>query len=105
MIFVTGFGPDRVRGCRVPHQSGRGYNRGGGRASSTSILEALDRAAATTARKTSYEHLDKNCEGDHNCYVSDLWKMRAHDPSLNVTKTLDGAFAAIVAAWNHRPGR
>ena len=62
---------------------GEVYNLGGGRENSCSILEAFDRIAAISGKKVSYEYVDKNREGDHICYISDLWrKMRQHYPGL-----------------------
>lgn len=74
------------------------YNIGGGRANSISILEAFDRIAALTGRKMEYEYVDRNREGDHICYISDLSKMRAHYPQWNISKSLDDIFTEIHAA-------
>ena len=76
-------------------RSGEVYNLGGGRANSVSILEAFDRAAALSGKKMQYEYVDRNREGDHICYVSDLTKMRTHYPSWDITKTLDDIFREI----------
>src|ERR1035441_2524565 len=51
---------------------GEVYNIGGGRANSVSILEAFDRIAQLSGRKMGYEYIEKNREGDHICYISDL---------------------------------
>jgi CDP-paratose 2-epimerase len=76
-------------------RSGEVYNIGGGRGNSISILEAFDRAAALSGKKMQFEYVDKNREGDHICYISDLTKMRAHYPEWNITKTLDDVFVEI----------
>ena len=39
------------------------------------------------------EYVDKNREGDHICYISDLAKMQAHYPAWDITKSLDDIFA------------
>jgi len=78
---------------------GEVYNLGGGRANSCSILEAFDRVAALSGRKMEYEYVDKNREGDHICYISDLTKMRAHYPSWDITKSLDTIFMEIYEKW------
>src|SRR5690348_3166298 len=57
-------------------RSGEVYNIGGGRANSCSILEAFDRIAAITGKPMRHEYVEKNREGDHICYVSDLTKMK-----------------------------
>ncbi len=83
---------------------GEVYNIGGGRANSVSILEAFDRVAAISGKKMHFEYVDKNREGDHICYISDLRKMKAHYPGWDITKTLDDAFDEMVAAWRGRLG-
>ena len=50
----------------------------------------------------SYEYVDKNREGDHICYISDLSKMRAHYPGWDITIGLPEIFEQIVAAWHDR---
>jgi CDP-paratose 2-epimerase len=47
-------------------------------------------------------YVDKNREGDHICYISDLAKMRSHYPSWDLTKSLDAIFSEIVQAWKAR---
>jgi CDP-paratose 2-epimerase len=51
-----------------------------------------------------YEYVDKNREGDHICYISDLSKMRQHYPSWGVTRTLPLIFEEICVAWSKRLG-
>ena len=36
-----------------------------------------------------YEYVDKNREGDHICYISDLAKCRAHYPGWNLTRRVE----------------
>jgi CDP-paratose 2-epimerase len=77
---------------------GEVYNIGGGHANSVSILEAFDRISAITGKPMQWEYLDKNREGDHICYYSDLAKMKAHYPGWDITKSLDDVFHEIHAA-------
>ena len=77
---------------------GEVYNIGGGRANSVSILEAFDRIAQLSGRKMGYEYIEKNREGDHICYISDLSKMRAHYPAWDITRSIDTIFEQIHAA-------
>ena len=79
-------------------RSGEVYNIGGGRNNSVSILEAFDRIAALSGRKMQFEYVDKNREGDHICYISDLTKMRTHYPGWDLTKSLDDIFEEIHAS-------
>jgi CDP-paratose 2-epimerase len=83
-------------------RSGEVYNLGGGRANSVSILEAFDRMAAISGKRMSYEYVEKNREGDHICYISNLRKIRAHFPGWEITKDLDATFEEIVRAWKGR---
>jgi CDP-paratose 2-epimerase len=77
---------------------GEVYNIGGGRANSVSILEAFDRIAALSGKAMQWEYVDKNREGDHICYLSDLSKMKAHYSGWDITKNLDDVFGEIYRA-------
>jgi len=79
-------------------RSGEVYNIGGGKNNSVSILEAFERVADLSGRRMQYEYLEKNREGDHICYISDLRKMKAHYPGWDITKTLDDVFREIYLA-------
>ena len=78
---------------------GEVYNLGGGRSNSCSILEAFDRIAAVSGKPMRYEYVDKNREGDHMCYISDLRKIKDHYPQWDITKSLDDIFTEIHDAW------
>ncbi len=81
---------------------GEVYNLGGGRGNSVSILEAFDHAEQLSGQKMRYEYVDKNREGDHICYISDLSKMKAHYPEWDITKTLPMIFEEIYCSWLER---
>jgi CDP-paratose 2-epimerase len=83
-------------------RSGEVYNLGGGRANSCSILEAFSLAEGVTGKRMIYEYVDKNREGDHICYISDLSRMRAHYPQWQLTRTLQNIFEEIARAWLER---
>jgi CDP-paratose 2-epimerase len=83
-------------------RTGEVYNLGGGRANSCSILEALARVEALTGKRMQWTYSDKNREGDHICYVSDLTKLRAHYPGWDITKSLDDIFTEVVDGWRKR---
>ncbi|MBW4506926.1 MAG: NAD-dependent epimerase/dehydratase family protein [Scytonematopsis contorta HA4267-MV1] len=78
------------------------YNLGGGRSNSCSILEAFSRIEALSGKKMQYEYVDKNREGDHICYISDLSKMQSQYPEWGITKSLDDIFGEIYASWQQR---
>jgi CDP-paratose 2-epimerase len=80
------------------------YNLGGGRANSCSILEAFALTEATTGKRMVHEYVDKNREGDHICYISDLTKMRTHYPMWEITRSLRAIIEEIARAWHDRDG-
>jgi CDP-paratose 2-epimerase len=73
-------------------RSGAVYNLGGGRANSTSMLEAIDRFESLFGRKLDWEYVDEARRGDHICYISDLRRFRADYPDWTVTRSLDVIF-------------
>jgi CDP-paratose 2-epimerase len=81
---------------------GEVYNIGGGMQNSISIIEAFQRIEALTRKKMKFEYVEKNREGDHICYVSDLSKMRRDYPGWNITKSLDDIFVEIYQAMSDR---
>lgn len=81
---------------------GEVYNIGGGRENSCSILEAFDIVASLSGQPMNSVYEEKNREGDHICYISDLSKMKEHYPGWGITKSLPDIFEEIVAAWQER---
>lgn len=81
---------------------GEVYNIGGGRGNSCSILEAFDRITALSGKPMQFEYLEKNREGDHICYISDLSKMRTHFPSWHISKSIDNIFEEVYQAMRDR---
>src|SRR5262249_10580060 len=80
-------------------RSGEVYNLGGGRDNSCSILEAFALAEAISGKRMVYDYVDKNREGDHICYISDLAKIQTHYPQWNLTKNLQTILAEIHCGW------
>ncbi|WP_061547288.1 NAD-dependent epimerase/dehydratase family protein [Cylindrospermopsis raciborskii] len=83
-------------------RSGEVYNLGGGRENTCSILEAFDMVSSLSGKPMRYEYIDKNREGDHICYYSDLTKMQADYPNWGITIPLAQIFAEIVDSWKSR---
>ena len=83
-------------------RAGEVYNLGGGKANSTSILEAFALAEKYSGKPQIYTYLDENRIGDHICYYSDLRKMRTHYPSWDITLSLEDTIRQIVEAWQRR---
>jgi len=84
---------------------GEVYNLGGGRANSTSILEAFRLISEISGKPMKHEYVDQNRQGDHICYISNLSKLRAHYPSWNITKDLRTTFEEIHASWVKRQAK
>jgi CDP-paratose 2-epimerase len=80
-------------------RSGAVYNIGGGRENSVSILEAFSRAESVSGKPMKWEYIDKNREGDHICYISDLSRMRRDYPAWNLTRSLNHIFREIHEAF------
>jgi CDP-paratose 2-epimerase len=78
------------------------YNLGGGKDNTCSILEAFELAESISGQAMQYTYVDKNREGDHICYYSDLRKMRSHYPGWNITKSLKDTFEEIIENWRLR---
>jgi CDP-paratose 2-epimerase len=78
------------------------YNLGGGKNNTCSILEAFDIAASYTGLAMRYVYEEKNREGDHICYYSDLRKMKSHYPAWDITKSVHDTVREIVNNWQNR---
>ncbi|PYS09585.1 MAG: hypothetical protein DMG17_26700 [Acidobacteria bacterium] len=83
-------------------RSGEMYNLGGGRANSCSILEAFGLVEEMTGKKMNFEYVDKNREGDHICYITNLARLKSHYSEWEITKSLPTIIRETVDAWNMR---
>jgi CDP-paratose 2-epimerase len=83
-------------------RAGEVYNLGGGKANSTSILEAFKIAEKFTGQAQVHTYVNENRAGDHICYYSDLRKMRAHYPAWDITQSLEETIRQIVVSWKKR---
>ena len=81
---------------------GEVYNIGGGRANSCSILEAFAQVEQITGKTMRYEYVDKNREGDHICYISNLSKLKSHYPNWDITKSLGDILQETVETLTSR---
>ena len=82
------------------------YNLGGGKNNTCSVLEAFEMASAFSGKKMKYRYEEKNREGDHICYYSDLRKMKTHYPAWDITKSLEDTIGQIVKlekSWGIAP--
>jgi CDP-paratose 2-epimerase len=78
------------------------YNLGGGKNSTCSVLEAFAITESVTGKPQQYEYIDKNREGDHICYYSDLRKMKEHYPAWNITIGLKETIHQIAESWKKK---
>ena len=78
------------------------YNLGGGKANSCSILEAFSMVEGFSGKPMVWKYSEKNREGDHICYYSDLRKMRAHYPTWDISVSLPETVRQIVGNWQRR---
>jgi CDP-paratose 2-epimerase len=81
---------------------GEVYNLGGGKDNTCSILEAFAITEKLSGKRQVYEYIDKNREGDHICYYSDLQKIKNHYPDWDITVSLEETIRQIVLAWRNR---
>jgi len=83
-------------------KTGEVYNLGGGKNNTCSIIEAFAITEKFTGKKQVYEYVDKNRDGDHICYYSDLRKMKAHYPNWDITMSLEKTVQQIAESWQKR---
>jgi CDP-paratose 2-epimerase len=91
-----------IEGFIMNPRSGEVYNLGGGKENSCSVLEAFEITESLTGIKSSYQYDDRNREGDHICYYSDLRKIKSHYPSWEITKSLKDTVREIIENWKDR---
>jgi CDP-paratose 2-epimerase len=81
---------------------GEVYNLGGGKGNTCSIVEAFDMILGISGKRMQCEYVDKNREGDHVCYYSDLRKITSHYPGWGITKLLPDILEEIYVGWVKR---
>jgi CDP-paratose 2-epimerase len=77
---------------------GEVYNLGGGRDSNASILECFEMIESVSNRKISWRYDERNREGDHICYISDMAKFRSHYPDWSLTRRVPDIVEEMVRA-------
>lgn len=97
-LDVASFMDAFIRAPRV----GEVYNLGGGKNNTCSILEAFRIVESLTGKPMEYAYSDRNREGDHICYYSDLGKIRSHYPEWDITISLEQCLAEMVEAARGR---
>ena len=74
------------------------YNLGGGRTNSASVLESITLVEARVGRSLLWEYCEKNREGDHICYITDLRRLESDYPEWHITTSLDDILDESVEA-------
>lgn len=70
-------------------RAGEVYNIGGGRENSASVLECIEKIAASTGKRPRVTLSDEARMGDHVCYYTDLRKFQSHYPAWHQAYSLD----------------
>lgn len=78
------------------------YNLGGGKANSTSILEAFEQVENISGRPMQWSYCEEHRSGDHICYYSDLTQIKNDYPQWQITKDLQTTLEEIVDGWKRR---
>ena len=96
---------DVVAACEefiISPRSAAIYNLGGGRENSASILECIAMIEEVSGKKLKYRYDDKNREGDHICYISNLARLKADYADWDITRPLKDIVAELVKAEANR---
>jgi CDP-paratose 2-epimerase len=83
-------------------RAGAVYNLGGGKGNAISMLEAFALSEEVTGKPMRWRYDEKNREGDHICYYSDLRHMQADYPGWGITRDLQTIFEEIADSWSER---
>jgi len=82
-------------------RAGEVYNLGGGKENTCSILEAFRMAEDASGTAMMFEYIEKNREGDHICYYSDLSKIKSHFPAWKITIPVKDCIRQIVERFKN----
>jgi CDP-paratose 2-epimerase len=77
------------------------YNLGGGRESNASILELFTMIEEATGKKVLWRYDEKNREGDHICYISNMAKFHSHYPEWSLTRRVEDILDEMVRLKVH----
>ena len=70
-------------------RTGEAYNIGGSRFSNISMMEAITKIENLLGKKANIKYVEKNREGDHIWYVSNVSKFKNHYPNWNYKYDID----------------
>jgi CDP-paratose 2-epimerase len=83
-------------------RSGAVYNLGGGKGNAVSMREAFSLVEGVTGKAMRWTYDERNREGDHICYYSDLTLMQDDYPGWTITKDLRTIVEEIAESWGRR---
>ncbi|MBI2173592.1 MAG: NAD-dependent epimerase/dehydratase family protein [Candidatus Omnitrophica bacterium] len=72
------------------------YNLGGGRANSISVLEAIEQLERLSDCRAKTSYVDQARIGDHQCYISNLKRLKTDYPSWDITRSLENILKEMV---------
>ncbi len=82
-------------------QSGKVYNIGGGRQSNCSILEAITTIEKILHKKLDYSLNERNRDGDHIWWISDIRQFRNDYPQWTITRNITDIITEIIDNSSH----
>ena len=83
---------------------GEVYNIGGGRASSCSMVEAIDMCQTLAGKRMNWSYKDSNRIGDHIWWITDTGKFRQHYPDWSLNYTIRSIIEEILENLRSRLG-
>jgi len=83
-------------------QKGEVYNAGGGRHSNCSILEAISICEDITGRKVIWSYNERNRNGDHIWWISDVRKFQKHYPEWQYKYSLKQTIEELFESMSSR---
>ena len=78
------------------------YNIGGGKENAASVLEIIDILKSEYGLELNYSYDDRNRQGDHICYYTDMGKFKKDYPEWKITKGLGEIIGEIVERIKNR---
>ena len=85
-------------------RSGEVYNAGGSRFSNCSMLEAIALCEEIAGNKLKYSYSERNREGDHIWWISDVRKFMSHYPEWGFTYNIQDIMEEIFMGLVRRQG-
>ena len=78
------------------------YNIGGGKENAASVLEIVEILKRDYGLELNYSYDDRNRQGDHVCYYTDMGKFKRDYPEWKISKGLEEIIGGIVGGLRGR---